>query len=1117
MASSPDGAAAEQSSWLSVDNWQAWAVAAAVVAAPFAVAAAKDAAVQASIQHTATAAKPSTLALAVLKYGSAKFEPLFAYEGKLARLPVPSLEETQGRYLAGIKALCATPEEFAQAKEQAVQFFQSDIAKQLQKTLLSRAASSRNWLAEWWLQFAYLYGRDPLVINVSFGTTSNYWRGLLTPVGDQALRAAGLIVGALHFRRRILTQDVPVLKAGGVVPVDMSGYKYIFGTTRVPGETVDSLVTHDAPGLTGTAHILVVRGSAYWTVAVQEGSWTATVPELHSALQHIIDTTDAQEGGAFADPPIALLTTDSRDRWAAARSTLRKSTLNAASLASIEQAQMCVILHEGGDDTPLADGADLGQGVHGMSPPLLNSAMKQFWADGGDGRRHWYDKSLGVYVLPSGEAGLVVEHSYADAPVPSHAWEHVVLHEERLAGAGYAEVLGGSADPPRRPPCHHLQWDVPGWDAAAAASLAPPSWTLVQSSSLGWAPKEGVEGGLPAWCSGEWDAVVAPAPPAGAEGAAGASEEHAPSDGQAALLPMLHGARRRFDALVRRVHMRTKVVTWLGKSSLKAFRMSPDAFAQQVLQLASLAFHGEVVLTYESASTRAFECGRTETIRSATAEARTAAEAILAAVLRGEDHISTGLPGEGSKATPVTAPQLHAAVATLQRHNQWTGTAPAAGEAAPTLREQLQRAVKRHSALTRAAMRGEGVDRHVLGLKLAALTTGTALPAFFTSPETHVSLGGGFGAITDPGVGVAYFIQPEAMYFHIATRSGLKEGAQHITGKTSKRQGLYKKHLLDGTRWWGGTFVQDLWVNFKNNHPLFSMCLGHRKHPLGSAERFIILTFELLLKMFVAGIISLLQDVDVDTTSFSAQFVSGIIVTLICTIFLKLLGFCATCDDRFFGDTQGGLLKAIGSCFGGCMLCMSWTIMLCAWRKARCSVPVGHCSPPSLRTGFGATGLVLVATSESSSLATYFSVTGLSLAQSWFLVWPVLNGTIVFGLLRWNQKRKQSAKTGHPVDNVSVAELEWWSTHDFPPDADQEAVVGADGESRGGELEEQAAGAHTNPLYGTPGGVAAVPVPGAATAPAALPGAPSPGPGEGHGAATSMHVAPMPGSPSDQV
>lgn len=232
---------------------------------------------------------------------------------------------------------------------------------------------------------------------------------------------------------------------------------------------------------------------------------------------------------------------------------------------------------------------------------------------------------------------------------------------------------------------------------------------------------------------------------------------------------------------------------------------------------------------------------------------------------------------------------------------------------------------------------------------------------------------------------------------------------------------------------------------------------------------------------------------------------------------MKLLSFCATCDDRFFGDTQGGLLKAISSCFGGCMLCMSWTTMLCAWRKARCSVPVGHCPSPSLCTGFGGTGLVLVATSESSSLATYFSVTGLSLAQSWFLVWPVLNGTIFFGLLRWNQKRKQSAKTGHPVDNVSVAELEWWSTHEFPPDADQEAVVGADGASRGGELEEQAAGAQMSPLHGTPGGAGVMPVPGAATAPAALPGAPSPGPGAGPGVAASMQVAPMSGSPSDQV
>ena len=318
---------------------------------------------------------------------------------------------------------------------------------------------------------------------------------------------------------------------------------------------------------------------------------------------------------------------------------------------------------------------------------------------------------------------------------------------------------------------------------------------------------------------------------------------------------------------------------------------------------------------------------------------------------------------------------------------------------------------------------------------------------------------------------------------------------------------------------------------------------GHRKHPLSSAERFIILTFELLLKMFVAGIISLLQDVDVDTTSFSAQFVTGIIVrpsrlprlppptstARTCSMLMPMPGHAHLHhlleaavflrhlrrpllwrQPGWLAQSHQQLLRRLHAVhvLDNHAVCVAQSSLQCA---------CGTLPPPSLCTGFGGTGLVLVATSESSSLATYFSVTGLSLAQSWFLVWPVLNGTIVFGLLRWNQKRKQSAKTGHPVDNVSVAELEWWSTHDFPPDADQEAVVGADGESRGGELEEQAAGAHTSPLYGAAGGAGVMPVPGAATAPAALPGAPSPGPGAGPGVAASMQVAPMPGSPSERV
>ena len=129
--------------------WQAWAAAAAVVAAPFLLTAAKDAAVDAAIQHTATAAKPSKLALATLKYAASRFEPLRTYEGRLATLPVPALKDTCERYLKGIRALCATEEDFQEASKQVTEFFASTTAEELQQVLLDRAAGSKNWLADW--------------------------------------------------------------------------------------------------------------------------------------------------------------------------------------------------------------------------------------------------------------------------------------------------------------------------------------------------------------------------------------------------------------------------------------------------------------------------------------------------------------------------------------------------------------------------------------------------------------------------------------------------------------------------------------------------------------------------------------------------------------------------------------------------------------------------------------------------------------------------------------------------------------------------------------------------------------------------------------------------------
>jgi len=58
-------------------------------------------------------------------------------------------------------------------------------------------------------------------------------------------------------------------------------------------------------------------------------------------------------------------------------------------------------------------------------------------------------------------------------------------------------------------------------------------------------------------------------------------------------------------------------------------KVSPDSFIQQALQLAWYRDQGYVTATYESASTRGFLHGRTETIRSVTTDSRVFVRAML--------------------------------------------------------------------------------------------------------------------------------------------------------------------------------------------------------------------------------------------------------------------------------------------------------------------------------------------------------------------------------------------------------------------------------------------------------------------------------------------------------
>lgn len=142
-----------------------------------------------------------------------------------------------------------------------------------------------------------------------------------------------------------------------------------------------------------------------------------------------------------------------------------------------------------------------------------------------------------------------------------------------------------------------------------------------------------------------------------------------------------------------------------GKNLIKKFRASPDAWAQLVKQLAFHKLEGRPGVCYESAQTRKFKRGRTEVIRSASVESREWAEAMLD-------------PKQSVRSHHCVFVKLFSSDAFFK----------------DTHRANLfRRAVARHLQYAAWASDGQGVDRHLFGLK-RMLREGEELPDIYKDP-----------------------------------------------------------------------------------------------------------------------------------------------------------------------------------------------------------------------------------------------------------------------------------------------------------------------------------------------------------------------------------------------
>ncbi|GAA5814091.1 hypothetical protein MFLAVUS_007581 [Mucor flavus] len=205
-----------------------------------------------------------------------------------------------------------------------------------------------------------------------------------------------------------------------------------------------------------------------------------------------------------------------------------------------------------------------------------------------------------------------------------------------------------------------------------------------------------------------------------------------------------------FDKLIAKHELTVLSYQSYGKSLIKKFKCSPDGYAQMVIQLAYYKMFGTSRPTYESAQTRKFQRGRTETARTVTTES-------VAFVKKMEDPLA-------SNESKISA---------------------------------LRTALKVQGAYMADAVNGHGVDRHLFGLK-NCIESSEQKPELFTQPvnaySSHWYLstsqlssenfdGYGWGQVVDDGFGCAYMIKNNALQFNVASVKDLEvHGTKYING-----------------------------------------------------------------------------------------------------------------------------------------------------------------------------------------------------------------------------------------------------------------------------------------------------------------------------------------------
>ncbi|KAI1130544.1 acyltransferase ChoActase/COT/CPT [Nemania abortiva] len=219
-------------------------------------------------------------------------------------------------------------------------------------------------------------------------------------------------------------------------------------------------------------------------------------------------------------------------------------------------------------------------------------------------------------------------------------------------------------------------------------------------------------------------------------------------------------ATKDFATVIGQHELAVQAYQGYGKGLIKMFKCSPDAYVQMIIQLAYYKMYGKNRPTYESAATRRFQLGRTETCRTVSDDSVAFCNATADPSVSDEDRIAL-----------------------------------------------FRKAIAAHTEYISAASEGKGVDRHLFGLK-KLLEPGEEVPSIYKDPAYGYSSswflstsqlsseffnGYGWSQVIDAGFGIAYMINENSLNFNIVSK-GL--GSQRMSHYINEAAGDLRELLL---------------------------------------------------------------------------------------------------------------------------------------------------------------------------------------------------------------------------------------------------------------------------------------------------------------------------------